>query len=109
MPLKPPRLPLLGLTLAATIAATGDGLRRSRSAGLLVWPVRKRDEGGNAILSRSLFTVRKKDVPRFIGKLEALLKELEKAKGSAARGATYGCTIAFYPRAVGPEGKGPRR
>jgi DNA-binding Lrp family transcriptional regulator len=95
--------------IATTIEAAADDLRRSVSAGLLAWPVRNKDEVGNAVLSRSLLTLRKKDVPVFIAKLEALLKELEKATSKTRRGLTYGCTIAFYPRVVGMEGKGTRR
>jgi hypothetical protein len=95
--------------IATTIEAAADDLRRSVSAGLLTWPARKEEEGGNAVLSRSLLTLRKKDVPVFIAKLEALLRELEKARSKTRRGLTYGCTIAFYPRVVGIEGKGVRR
>jgi DNA-binding transcriptional ArsR family regulator len=87
--------------IAATIDATGDELRRSLSEGLMEWPVGDKESGGNAFLSRSLLTLRKRDIPVFIARFERLIEEFREAK--APGGATYGCTIAFYPRVAGAE------
>lgn len=87
----------LQTVLSAVFDATVADLQQSFAAGLFGLEGEGQDLGHRLILTRSMCRLRPADVPRFIEKFEALLKELEAAE-DAADGVSYACTVAFYPR-----------
>jgi DNA-binding transcriptional ArsR family regulator len=99
----------LEAVLSVVFDATLEDLHRSFAAGLL--DLSAGDRGGDAgrlILSRALCKLRRDDVPKFIAKFQALLKELV-AGDAAADVVNYACTIAFYPQVQAAKGKKSRR
>ena len=85
-------------TLLSTVFdSTVSDLNRSFSSGLINLTDESDSQTKVLILSRTLFDVCREDVPVFIQKFEALLKELSPDRDTSDT-VSYGCTVAFYPR-----------
>ena len=84
--------------LTAVFDATVADLQRSASAGLLDLKQENEVNDHRMILVRDSFHLRSEDVPRFVAKIHDLLKEMNAAEDKTDS-VSYGCTIAFYPRA----------
>jgi DNA-binding transcriptional ArsR family regulator len=82
--------------LAVIFDATADDVRRSAEAGLLPIDASAKKLRDKVVMTRTIFTLREADVPKFTAKLQALLQELEAA--DVKDGVAYGLTLAFYPR-----------
>jgi DNA-binding transcriptional ArsR family regulator len=84
--------------LTAVFDATVADLQQSAAVGML--DLNEENEGNShrLILARDSFHLRSEDVPRFVAKIHDLLKEMSAAEDKTDP-VSYGCTIAFYPRA----------
>ncbi len=90
----------LGLIISTVFDTTIADLTRSFRAGQLTPDGEETDSGQKRmIVTHDLCRVRRKDIPVFIKRFQALLKEMN-AKGEGEDLVTYGCTIAFYPHTV---------
>ncbi len=85
--------------LSMVFDATAQEITRSLAAGLVNWQDVSAGKGTGMILSRSMFHIRRENLPRLVEKFKALLEELagdEQQPGPYS--ASYGSTITFYPR-----------
>jgi DNA-binding transcriptional ArsR family regulator len=85
--------------LSMVFDSTAQEIIRSLAAGLVNWQDVSAGKGTGMVLTRSIFQIRRERLPRLVEKITALLEEMageEQQPGPDS--ASYGCTIAFYPR-----------
>lgn len=89
--------------LSMVFDTTAQEITRSLSAGLVNWQDVSAGKGTGMILTRSLLHIRRENLPKFVEKFKALMEELAaENQQPGPDSASYGCTIAFYPR-ISPE------
>lgn len=92
--------------LTTIFDGTAEEIRQSVKAKKMDWQSQASPQR-TAMLGRSLVSVQDEDVPTFIEKLDALLKELDQHERPDKQ-ANYGLTIAFYPRLTPGESVQPK-
>ena len=94
--------------LSAVFDSTIADLQQSFAAGQLNLGDTAKDSAKDLVLAHQAYHLRPGDVPRFIEKINDLLKELGAAEDEA-NGVGYACTVAFYPRLQDKSRKPPKR
>ncbi len=85
--------------ISVVFESTMQELSHSISAGLVNLEEDPAEE--NIVLARTLISLRREDVPRFIAKFRDLLTELDAADPRAGTDSVdYACLLAFYPRSA---------